>query len=54
MNALIETSLGIIKIKLLPENTPLTVANFVELSEGAKEFIDPYTGKKQQRSFMTV
>ncbi|MDR3253891.1 MAG: peptidylprolyl isomerase [Endomicrobium sp.] len=51
MNALIKTSLGIIKIKLLPENAPLTVANFVELSEGTKEFIDTYTGKKTKKKF---
>jgi peptidyl-prolyl cis-trans isomerase A (cyclophilin A) len=51
MNAIIETSLGTIKIKLLPENAPLTVANFVELAEGTKEFTDPKTGKTAKKKF---
>ncbi|MDR1418541.1 MAG: peptidylprolyl isomerase [Endomicrobium sp.] len=51
MNAIIETSLGTIKIKLLPENAPLTVANFVELVCGTKEFKDPKTGKNIKKKF---
>ncbi len=51
MNAIIETSMGTIKIKLLPENAPLTVENFVELAEGTKEFIDPQTGKKTKKKY---
>lgn len=51
MNAIIETSMGTIKIKLLPENAPLTVANFVELAEGTKEFTDPQTGKKTKKKY---
>lgn len=51
MIAVIETSMGTIKIKLLSENAPLTVANFVELSEGTKEFTDPKTGKKTKKKF---
>jgi peptidyl-prolyl cis-trans isomerase A (cyclophilin A) len=51
MNAVIETSLGIIKIKLLPDNAPLTVTNFVELAEGTKEFTDPKTGKNVKKKF---
>ncbi len=51
MNAIIDTSLGTIKIKLLPESAPLTVENFVELAEGTREFTDPKTGKKTKRKF---
>ena len=51
MHAIIETSLGTIKIKLLPENAPLTVANFVELAEGTKEFTDSKTDKTVKKKF---
>ena len=51
MNTIIETSLGTIKIKLLPENAPLTVSNFVELACGTKEFTDPKTGKNIKEKF---
>ncbi|MDR1087139.1 MAG: peptidylprolyl isomerase [Endomicrobium sp.] len=51
MNAIIKTSMGTIKVKLLHENAPLTVTNFVELSEGTKEFTDPKTEKKVKRKF---
>ncbi|MDR3306341.1 MAG: peptidylprolyl isomerase [Endomicrobium sp.] len=51
MNAVIKTSMGTIKIKLLHENVPLTVSNFVELAEGTKEFTDAKTGKTVKRKF---
>lgn len=51
MNAILETSLGTIKIKLFPEKAPLTVENFVDLAEGNKEFIDPTNGKKTKRKY---
>jgi peptidyl-prolyl cis-trans isomerase A (cyclophilin A) len=51
MNAIIETSLGIINIKLFPKNAPLTVANFVELACGTKEFTDFKTGKNIKGKF---
>jgi peptidyl-prolyl cis-trans isomerase A (cyclophilin A) len=51
MNAIIKTSMGAIKIKLFYENAPLTVANFVELAEGTKEFRDPKTEKTVKRKF---
>jgi peptidyl-prolyl cis-trans isomerase A (cyclophilin A) len=51
MIAVIETNLGTLKIKLLAENAPLTVANFAELAEGKKEFTDPKTGKKIKKKF---
>jgi peptidyl-prolyl cis-trans isomerase A (cyclophilin A) len=51
MIAVIKTNLGTIKIKLLSENAPLTVANFTELAKGTKEWTDPKTGKKVKKKF---
>jgi len=47
----LETSLGKIKIKLFADKAPRTVANFVGLAEGTKEFVDEKTGKKTKRRF---
>ena len=51
MYAQFETSLGNIKIKLFSDKAPKTVANFVDLALGVKEFTDPKTGKKVKRPF---
>ncbi|AKL97524.1 peptidylprolyl isomerase [Endomicrobium proavitum] len=51
MFAIFNTSYGTIKIKLFPENAPKTVANFVELAEGTREFTDPKTGKQTKKKF---
>ena len=51
MQAIFETNKGTIKIKLFDDKTPETVANFVGLAEGSKEFTDPKTGKKTKRPF---
>ena len=44
--ATLHTSLGDIVIELFPNHAPKTVANFVELATGAKEWTDPRTGDK--------
>ena len=38
--------MGDIVIELLPNQTPKTVANFVELATGAREWTDPRNGEK--------
>lgn len=47
----LDTTQGKIKIKLFSDKAPKTVANFVGLAEGTKEFTDPKTGKKMKRPF---
>jgi peptidyl-prolyl cis-trans isomerase A (cyclophilin A) len=51
MYAIFETSKGNFKVKLFADKTPKTVANFVELAEGTKEFTDAKTDKKVKRPF---
>lgn len=51
MYAEFDTTLGKIKIQLFPEKAPQTVANFVGLTNGTKEFTDGATGKKTKRRF---
>jgi peptidyl-prolyl cis-trans isomerase A (cyclophilin A) len=51
MFALFETTQGNFKVKLHDDRVPKTVANFVELAEGTKEFKDPKTGEKTKRPF---
>ncbi len=43
--ATIKTSAGAIKCQLLPDQAPLTVANFVGLATGKKPWLDPRTNK---------
>lgn len=49
--AVFETSRGKIGVKLLPAEAPKTVANFVELATGKKEFKDPLTGETRKGSY---
>ena len=51
MYALFTTSEGNFKIRLFDQEVPNTVANFVGLAEGTKEFTDPKTGQKTKRPF---
>lgn len=45
ISATIKTSMGDIAVDLFPDKAPNTVANFVGLSEGTKDWTDPKTGK---------
>src|SRR2546422_735768 len=49
--ALFDTNLGSFVVKLFPEDAPKTVANFVGLVSGTKEFVDPKTGQTVKRPF---
>ncbi|AXG78928.1 peptidylprolyl isomerase [Streptomyces paludis] len=44
--ATLKTSLGDIELRLLPFHAPKTVKNFVELSQGEREWVNPETGLK--------
>lgn len=49
--AIFETSHGNIVARLLEKEAPKTVANFVGLAEGTKEFTNEKTGQKEKRPF---
>jgi peptidyl-prolyl cis-trans isomerase A (cyclophilin A) len=51
MIATIETTAGDIRIELLPNDAPATVANFVGLATGEKEWKDPETGQASHEPF---
>ena len=44
--ATLHTSMGDIVIDLLPNHAPKTVANFIELASGMREWVKPSTGEK--------
>jgi peptidyl-prolyl cis-trans isomerase A (cyclophilin A) len=44
--AIFNTTEGKITVRLFPEHAPITVANFVELAEGKREWTHPVTGGK--------
>lgn len=41
------TSKGSFKVRLMPEHAPTTVANFVDLASGKREWRDPRDGKRK-------
>lgn len=43
MKATLHTTAGDINVELFPNHAPRTVANFVELATGAREWVDPST-----------
>ncbi|HEY0561437.1 MAG: Peptidylprolyl isomerase [Mycobacterium sp.] len=47
--ATLRTNKGDIEIKLFPNEAPKTVANFVELAEGTREWIDPSSREKTSK-----
>ena len=44
--AILSTSAGDIRVQLFPNHAPKTVANFVELAEGSREWTDPRSGQR--------
>jgi peptidyl-prolyl cis-trans isomerase A (cyclophilin A) len=51
MHATFDTSEGTFTVRLFDEKAPKTVANFVELAEGTKEWTDPKARQKVKRPF---
>ncbi len=51
LHATLHTNRGDIRIELFPNHAPKTVANFVELAEGSREWIDPKTGQARKDPF---
>src|SRR5690242_4578484 len=49
--AVIETSKGTIECELFEKDAPNTVANFVGLASGTKEYKDPKTGQMKKSHF---
>src|ERR1019366_1892426 len=49
--AVIETSMGTIECQLFEKDAPQTVANFVGLATGTKEYTDIKTGQKKKSNF---
>ncbi len=47
--AVFVTSAGKIAARLLPQEAPMAVKNFVELAQGKKEWTDPRTGEKTRK-----
>lgn len=47
----IQTTLGEIEVELFRNQAPKTVANFIDLAEGTKEFKDSETGKLEKRPY---
>ena len=49
--AVLETTLGEITCRLFPDKAPNTVANFVGLAKGTKEFVDPESHQRTHRPY---
>jgi peptidyl-prolyl cis-trans isomerase A (cyclophilin A) len=49
LSATLDTNLGQITCALFPDKAPKTVANFVGLAEGSREWTDPKSGQKVKR-----
>lgn len=47
--ATLHTSMGDIEVRLFPDHAPKTVANFVGLASGEREWLDPHTGQPVRR-----
>jgi len=51
LHATLHTNRGDIRVQLFPNHAPKTVANFVELAEGTREWADPTTGQPRKDPF---
>ena len=51
LSAKFETTEGVIVVKLFDKESPKTVANFVGLADGTKEWTDPKSRQKVKRPF---
>lgn len=51
MDATLHTNQGDINVTLFPDHAPTTVANFVGLADGSKEWKDPSTGTTKAEPF---
>ena len=51
MFATLHTNHGDIRLELFAHHAPKTVANFVELAKGEREFTNPVTGDKEKRPY---
>jgi len=49
--AVFETNKGTFEVALFDKEAPVTVANFVDLATGVKEWTDPRSGKKMKSHF---
>ena len=49
LHATLKTTLGDIEVRLFPLHAPVTVKNFVELAQGAREWTHPGTGERSRR-----
>ncbi|MBW3087412.1 peptidylprolyl isomerase [Bifidobacterium sp. 82T24] len=49
--SIMHTSEGDIRLNLFDDQTPKTVANFVGLATGDKEWLDPFTGQSSHEKF---
>ena len=48
---IMHTSMGDVRINLFDDKAPKTVANFLGLAQGTKEFVDELTGERETRPF---
>ncbi len=48
--AVIDTSMGRLTCRFFQKEAPVTVANFIGLAEGTKDFTDPTTGQKMSHT----
>jgi len=53
LTATLRTNRGDIRVNLLPDHAPKTVANFTGLADGSKDWKDPKTGKDGEGSLYT-